>query len=424
MYHVTRLSDGLTVATAEMPHMASVCLGLWVGVGGRHEPKEVNGVSHFIEHMLFKGTRKRSAEEISQAVEGVGGYLNAFTEEESTCFYARACADRFGDLLEVLTDMFLSSVFDPREIQKEREVIKEELAMYLDQPHQHVQELLSETLWPDHALGRSLTGTEQTIESLSRRDMLAYQRQNYVSATTMIVAAGNIRHAQVVKAVKARSRHFTPGRSPRFVPYDQPQEQPRLHNLTKETSQSQMALGIRTCSRHDERRHALRVLNTILGENMSSRLFQVLREDHGLAYSIHSSLDFFDDVGALVISAGLDTDNLPRGLKLVMRELDRCAEKPPGAAELRRARDYLVGQFELNLEGTENQMNWLGEQLLAYGKIIPPDEAMQRILTVTPAQVRAAARDFFSPERLSLAMISPLKSTSGLMRILKSTRGQ
>ena len=160
MYQVTRLANGLTVATAEMPHMASVSLGLWVGVGGRHEPAELNGVSHFIEHMLFKGTRRRSAREISQSVEGIGGYLNAFTSEENTCFYSKARHDRFEELLEVLMDMFLNSVFDPEEINKEREVIKEERAMYLDQPHHHVLELLNELLFPDHPLGRSLTGTD------------------------------------------------------------------------------------------------------------------------------------------------------------------------------------------------------------------------------------------------------------------------
>lgn len=418
MYQVTRLQNGLTVATAEMPHMASVSLGLWVGVGGRHEPKELSGISHFIEHMLFKGTRKRSAEEISQAVEGIGGYLNAFTEEENTCFYAKACADRFDDLLGVLTDMFLNSVFDPQELNKERDVIKEELAMYLDQPHQHVQELLNETLWPDHPLGRSLTGTVETIESLSRRQMIHYQDENYIAATTLVVAAGNIRHRQVVRAVEAHARKFPRGKRRTFQPYDAPQEKPRIAHVTKETSQLQLALGIRTCSRHDERRYALRVLNTILGDNMSSRLFQVLREEHGLAYSIHSSLTSFDDVGALVVSAGVDTDKLRQAMKLVMRELKRCTETLPSAAELRRARDYLIGQLDLSLEGTENQMNWVGEQLLGYGRIIPPTETKQRIAEVKPAEVRSVAREFFRPERMSLAMVSPLKSTKGFPELL------
>ena len=168
MYQVTRLENGLTVATAEMPHMASVSLGIWVAVGGRCEPEAVSGISHFIEHLLFKGTRRRSAREISQAVEGIGGYLNAFTSEEHTCFYARARHDRFDELLDVLADMFLHSTFDPAEIAKEREVIKEELAMYLDQPQQYVQELLNATLWPGQPLGRSITGTEKTLDAISR----------------------------------------------------------------------------------------------------------------------------------------------------------------------------------------------------------------------------------------------------------------
>ena len=172
MYKVTRLENGLTVATAEMPHMASVSVGVWVGVGGRHEPAPLNGVSHFIEHLLFKGTKKRSAQEISQAVEGIGGYLNAFTSEEQTCFYARARQADFTLLLEVLVDMFLSSKFDPVEIDKEREVIKEELAMYIDQPQQYVQELLNATLWPGQPLGRSITGTEKTLDVICRPQLV------------------------------------------------------------------------------------------------------------------------------------------------------------------------------------------------------------------------------------------------------------
>jgi len=418
MYQVTRLPNGLTVATAEMPHMASVSLGLWVGVGGRFEPKELNGVSHFIEHMLFKGTRKRSAKEISQSVEGIGGYLNAFTSEENTCFYSKARHDRFDELLDVLMDMFHNSTFEPHEIEKERGVIKEELAMYLDQPHQHVHELLNEVMWPDHPLGRSLTGTEKSIDGMGRRQLLNYQDENYVSSTTLIAAAGNLRHEKVVQSVKRYAGRFPQGRRPHFQPFEGAQDEPRVRLFTKDTAQMQIALGIRTCSRHDERRFALRVLNTILGENMSSRLFQVLREDRGLAYSVHSGLSFFDDVGTLTISAGLDTDKLPQALRLIVAELRRCTEKPPPAEELRRARDYLIGQLDLSLESTENQMNWIGEQLLAYGKIIPPKEAKQRLTEVKPAQVRAVAREFLRPERMNLAVVSPLKQTTGLTSLL------
>src|SRR6266571_2601602 len=181
MYQISRLKSGLTIATAEMPHMASVSLGLWVGVGGRYEPAPLNGVSHFIEHLLFKGTRKRSAKEISQAIEGIGGYLNAFTSEENTCIHSRASHDRFDELLDVLMDMILDSRFAPVDIAKEREVIKEEIAMYLDQPQHQVQELLNATLWPGQALGRPITGTDKTLDAVNRSRLLGYMRENYVS---------------------------------------------------------------------------------------------------------------------------------------------------------------------------------------------------------------------------------------------------
>lgn len=355
MYQVSRLKNGLVVATSAMPHMASVSLGLWVGVGGRYEPAENSGISHFIEHMLFKGTRKRSPREISQAVEGIGGYLNAFTGEENTCFYSKARHDRFDELLEVLMDMFHHSVFDPGEIEKERSVIKEEISMYLDQPHQHVQELLNEAMWPNHPLGRSLTGTNKTVESIRRPHLLSFRRSNYTSASTLVVAAGNLRHEKVVKAVSGYAAKFTEGKRPQFVPVIDGQQDMRIRLFSKQTAQTQVALGVRICSRHDERRFALRLLNTMLGENMSSRLFQVLREDHGLVYSIHSGLSFFDDVGAMVISAGLDAEKLPTALKLIWRELKRFTEEVPAAKEMRQARDYLIGQIDLGLESTESQ---------------------------------------------------------------------
>jgi predicted Zn-dependent peptidase len=419
MYKVTRLPNGLTVATAEMPHMTSVSLGLWVGVGGRYEPAEVNGVCHFIEHLLFKGTRRRSARRISQDVEGIGGYLNAFTSEEMTCYHSKARHDRFDELLDVLTDMFLNSKFDPVEIEKERGVIKEELAMYLDQPQHRVQELLNETLWPEQPLGRPLTGTEETLDGLNRARLVNYQHENYVAGRTIIAAAGRLNHQQIVRTVSRLAGRFPQGRISQFVPATSNQSQPKLRLFTKETEQTQLALGIRACSRHDPRRYALRLLNTVLGENMSSRLFQVVREDRGLAYSIYSSLGFFDDAGCLNISAGLDLDNLPKTLKLIMRELTQLTRTPPGAVELRRARDYVLGQLDMSLESTDNQMMWLGENLISHGKIIAPREIKRRINRVTAGEIRAVARDFFRPERLNLALVSPLKSAKSLAGLLK-----
>ncbi len=357
MYRISHLTNGLTLATAEMPHMSSVSVGLWVGIGSRYEPAEMNGICHFIEHMLFKGTKKRSAKAISQKVEGLGGYLNAFTGEETTCFHARASCEHFEELVDVLMDMF---------------------------PH--------------------LSG---------------YLRDNYVSGNTLLVTAGKLTHRHVVKCMARYARRIGPGARPEFVPARNAQSGARIHLHTKDTEQTQVALGLRTCGRHDERRYALRLLNAILGESMSSRLFQVVREDHGLAYSIYSSPSYFHDTGDLVISAGLETDNLTRTLRLIAQELRRLIGSPPSAAELRRARDYVIGQMELTLESTDNQMNWLGEQLLGFGRIFRPVEIKRRLRQVTPSAIRSAARDFFRPERLNLALVSPLKSDKHLAKSLR-----
>ncbi|HEX7862544.1 MAG TPA: pitrilysin family protein [Verrucomicrobiae bacterium] len=420
LYKVSQEKNGVTIATAEMPHMASVALGIWVGVGGRYEPAPVCGVSHFIEHMLFKGTKRRTARQISQDVEGIGGYLNAFTTEESTCFYAKAARAQCAHVWDVLADMFLNSKFDAAELEKERNVIKEELAMYLDQPHHQVQEILNETLWPNQPIGRPLTGTEKTLEKLTRADLVGFKQQNYIARNTLITIAGNISHRDAQKMVARFASKLRAANRPNFSPADAQQDSPRLRFHRKNTEQTQLALAVRTCSRHDDRRFALRLLNVMLGENMSSRLFQVVREDNGLAYSICSSLSFFDDVGTLNVSAGVETDKLEKALKLIVAELAILTEQLPAKGELRRARDYIFGQLDLNLENTENQMTWLGEQYLGYGKVVSPEEVKSRIAEVTPSEIRAVARDFFCPDRLNLAVVSPLKNVRGMERLLSS----
>jgi predicted Zn-dependent peptidase len=418
VYRTTQLENGVRVATAEMPHMTSVSVGIWVGVGSRFEPARLNGACHFIEHMVFKGTRKRSARQISEAVEGIGGYLNAFTSEETTCFHARAAYERFDQLLDVLADMLLEPKFAPTEIEKERDVIKEEISMYLDQPHHQVQEVLNQTLWPDQALGRPITGTPATLDRIGRTLLQSYLRSHYVAPAVVIAAAGRISHLRMLKACKPYARRFSigPGGDPQ--PMREHQATPRLKLVSRKTEQTQLALGIRTCSRHDPQRYPLRVLNTILGENMSSRLFQTIREDRGLAYSIYSSPSFFADTGDLVVSAGLDTENLEKTLKLILAELRRLADRSPPAAELRRASDYLAGQIDLGAESTDSQMNNLGEQLLGYGKILTASEMKRRLREVTGAEVRAVARQFFRPERFNLALVSPITKANGLMKLL------
>jgi predicted Zn-dependent peptidase len=419
MYRMSRLNNGLIIATAEMPHMASVSVGIWVNIGSRYEPASLNGASHFIEHMLFKGTSKRSAKEISESVESVGGYVNAFTAEETTCFHARAGHEHFETILDVLMDMYLNSVFAPDEIQKERRVINEEIAMYMDEPQHHVQELLNATLWPNQALGRPITGTRRTLDAISRKDLIGYLRSHYVSGNTLVVAAGRLGHGSALRAIGRYLEKIKSGPRAALVPCENSQSQPRVKLFTKKSEQTQLALGIRTCSRHDERRFALRLLNTLIGENMSSRLFQLLREDRGLAYSIYSSSTFFQDTGDLVISAGLETDNVYKALKLVTREMIQITRTAPSTSELRRACEYVIGQMDLALESAESQMNWLGEQILGYGRIFEPKEIKRRLRGVTPAQIRSVARDFFRCDRINMALVSPLRSEKGLHEAIR-----
>ena len=419
MYHITRLPNELRLATAELPHMASVSLGIWSAVGSRCERSGETGISHFIEHMLFKGTRHRSAAQISQEIEGLGGYINACTSEESTCYHARAHASHAATLMDVLADMYLNPVFDRQEITRERRVIKEEIAMTLDQPSQHVLELSDESLWPDQPLGRSIAGDERTLNRTRRRELTGFHARHYVSGSTVVVAAGDIRHRDLLDLTKRLAGRIPTGKRSSWFPAVNGQARPEIKLFTRDMEQTQFALGIRTCSRHDPRRFALRLANVILGENMSSRLFQSIREKHGLAYSIYSTPNFYHDTGSLTIAAGLDTSHTQKALKLTLDELHRLRDKPPGARELRRARDYLIGQLELSLESTESQMNWVGEQLLGFDQIIPPDEIKARLNEIRPGDIRRVASDFFRPERLCLSLVSPLKSNRGLRKLIE-----
>ncbi len=418
MFKITQLPSGIRVATAEMPYMDSITLGVWVGVGGRYESTRLSGASHFIEHLLFKGTQRRSAKQISQTVEGIGGYLNAFTGEETTCYYAKASHDHFDTLLDVLSDMYLHSRFSVADIEKERGVIKEELLMYHDQPDHYVHELLTETLWPKHPLGRSLAGTVKSLDGMNRAGLLDFKQKKYVAANTVVAVAGHCEHEDIVRRVEKTLRLPKDGRPPGFEPANITQRGAQLRFYTKNCEQSHLAIGIRGYSRHDPRRYALKALSVILGENMSSRLFQTIREKHGLAYSIQSSTSYLSDTGALLISAGLDTKRLHRALALILTELRKISRQPPSAIELRRAKDYAIGQMRLGLESTANRMMWLGEHLLAYGAIQSPAEVERHIAGVSAVDVQKAAADIFRDQHLNVAVITPSKDEKAIRSLL------
>lgn len=420
MYQFSKLDNGLRLATYSMPHMKSVSVGFWIGVGGRHEAEAVSGISHFIEHLLFKGTPTRSPHQISQEIEGVGGYINAYTSEEHTCYYTRATAKHLPVLIDVLSDMFLHSTFPEEEVDKERQVIKEELAMYQDQPSHYVQDLLNETIWPRHPLGRNLVGDLRSLDHISRKELIRFKNRNYNAKTTVIAAAGNIDHNEFVRLLRPRLTSLRTGaeKSYKRAPAIRKRGQPYTTFKKRDCEQANLTLGYRSGSRHDSERYALRVLNTILGENMSSRLFQRIREDRGLAYSVYSSTNFYQDAGFLSISLGLDERRIDETLRLINLELQDLKFATVSKEELSRAKDYLVGQLEISMEGTENQMNWLGEGILFFDKPPSPKKAIQAVKNTTADDIRSLAKTIFHPSRAAAALIANAGSQKRLEKAL------
>ena len=403
---LSRLPGGAVVLTAAMPHLRSVSVGIWAGAGGRHESARLSGISHFLEHMLFKGTRRRTAKEISEAIEGVGGYLNAFTTEDHTCYYAHVGADRLGLAVDVLGDMVTRSVFDPAEVERERQVIREEILSYRDQPSQLVLEKLAAATWPSHALGRPVTGTPESVARIRRADLIAHQRRVCAPALVVFTAAGAVAHDEFVRAVAPVARRLPAARPARAMPFAG-RVRPTIEVHADDTEQAHLALGFRIFGRQDRRRYALRLLNLVLGENMSSRLFQELRERRGLCYSVQSGSQLLAETGLFTVQCALDPANASRAVRLVLRECERMSRSAVSAAELRRARDAAIGQFQIGFEGASNRMTWLGESWLGYGRLADPSVIEERFREVTAEQIRHVAEAVFRRARLAFAVVGP-----------------
>jgi len=403
----TRLGNGIRIVTAGLPRVQSVAIGVWVGVGGRYESIRLSGISHFIEHLLFKGTEKRSARDISRAIEGRGGSCNAFTQEESTCYYARVAYDQAWKALDILSDMYLHPRFDQTDIDRERSVIVEEIMMYRDQPEHVVQEMLIENLWCDHELGRPLIGSQETLKNINRDQIIAFKRKKYVPEATVLTFAGKVNHDECAKMVMKRMGRVRPTPSPSYRLVNSAVPQRALALKCKDIEQTHMALGFRIFGRHDKRRYAIKVLNVILGENMSSRLFQTIREKHGLAYSIGSGVQLFAETGALVINAGLDRNRRAKAIELILREIKKLKNEQISVSELNMAKQYVIGHLRLALESPLGQMMWIGEHILNYGSVISPEEVVSAITAVRAEDVQKTAEAVFKDRLATLSMLSP-----------------
>ncbi len=406
-FHVTTLPNGIKVATLEKPSAESVQVSIHARVGSRNETEALNGASHFIEHMLFKGTKKRNAKAISHAIEGQGGVINAFTDKDNTCYYAKVPYDKAFSTLEVLNDLFYNSTFDEKELNRERQVIAEEIHMYDDLPDSVAIEHLSSQLWSGHPLGRPILGPKENIlQNISRDALLAYRASQYAPSRTLFSFAGRIRHDKCVKAVEKMTAHLRdPDNLREPEPFSRACPQDALSVTRRAINQTQLAFGWRAFGLMDTARlPVLSLLSCALGETMMSRLFQNIRERKGYCYSIHSGSMLCIDTGALLITAGCEAAKSAKCTKAILAEVRKMMEKPMSAAELRRTRDYLCGRFRLRMDNAP--INWLAGRVL-FDLPYDPQATLESFRSVTAQDIQQLAAEILTPERLSLAVVAP-----------------
>ena len=410
-YQKTRLNNGLRITSAFLPQMESVTLGIWVRVGGRYETTKIAGISHFIEHLLFKGTRSRSALKIKETIEAAGGTLNGFTGEEFTCYYAKVLKNKVRSALDVLSDMVLHARLEQKDIEKEKQVIIEEIKMYWDLPSSYVHDLLNELIWANHPLGMHLAGTPETIQSLMAHQIRDYKQKFYHPPNFLISAVGSVSHEEIVQRCEKLFRPLGRGKLWTFKRANFKQLESRVLFRAKQTEQTHLCLGFRTLGCFHPDRFPLALLSIILGGNMSSRLFQEVREKQSLAYEIGSHVRQYQDTGAFVVNAGVENIKTQKAVKVILEQLQKICQTPLSLRELKKAKEFYRGQLLLGLEDTSEHMIWLGENILTMGKIVKPEELLLQIEKVSIQDVQRTAKKVFVKSKLSLAIIGPLTET-------------
>lgn len=418
MYERTVLPNGLRVLSSTMPHVRSVSTGIFVGAGSRYEDDDVAGASHFLEHMLFKGTAKRPEPQmISRAIESVGGVLNASTDREATLYYTKVARDHFDIALDVLADMYNTPLFVPEELERERGVILEELAMTYDQPEALADLLIDKVLWPDQPMGRDVGGTRESVSGITREQLVAYHAQQYVPSNTVVAVAGNVEHHEVVENVAALLGNGQAGETLTMHPVQQNEGGIRVEIANRRTDQAHLCIAVDGPAANSDDRYAVDLMNTVLGEGMSSRLFVELRERRGLAYDVHSSAMHYNDCGALLVTCGVDTTNATEAVQAVLREWNGIQQEVT-EEELSRATEYAVGRLGLRLEDTRSVMGWMGGQELLRNEVRTPEQVVAGIRAITPDDVTAAARRYFGPGAYRLSAVGPYRSQARFEKLL------
>ena len=404
---MTSLTNGLSVITEAMSHVRSVSVGIWIGSGSRRETAEQNGLSHFIEHMLFKGTTNRSAEQIARSVDSIGGNLDAFTAKELVCFNTKVLDEHLSLAFDVLSDLVLNPSFRPEDIEKEKGVILEEIKMEADSPDYLVHEIFSSNFWKDHPLGKPILGTRETVRRFDSDMVRDYYRSIYAPANMIVTAAGNLTHERMVNLVRERFESTPPGLP--LGPDNVPNTHARIALRNKKAlEQVHMCMGVPSYPLPHNDRFACYVLNTLLGGGMSSRLFQNIRERQGLAYAVFSELSPYRDTGCLSIYAGTSLESARKVVNSILKEFRNLKEELVSHEEIRRAKDHLKGSLMLSLESTSSRMSNLARQEMYFGRFFTLDELVESIETVGAPDVQRVANTFFDPKQIALTVLGNL----------------
>lgn len=405
--HRDALPNGLVVITEPMPHVRSVSVGVWIRTGSRREPEELNGISHFIEHMVFKGTKRRTSEQIARSVDSVGGMLDAFTAKEMICFNAKVLDQHLPVAFDVLSDMVLCPLFTDEDIAKEKSVVLEEIKMDQDNPDYLVHEIFTQNFWRGHPLGRPILGTPATLRHIRRDILFAHFRNWFAPNNLIITAAGHLEHRQLVDLVAAAFGDLRPAEDGSRD--SAPEPQARITTRTKrELEQVHLCLGVPSCPMAHEERFAAAVLNTILGGGMSSRLFQNIRERQGLVYAVFSELNPYRDAGMLSIYAGTALEKATQVVRSITEEFRSLKERPVTEEELRRAQDHLKGSLLLSLESSNSRMSNLAREEMYFGRFHTMDEILASIEAVTRDDVQQLAQEFFRSNQIAATVLGKL----------------
>lgn len=405
----TTLPNGLRILTIPRKDDLATTFLVLVEAGSKYETKDISGLSHFLEHMCFKGTKRRpKALDIAGELDGLGAECNAFTAQEHTGYFAKVEAHKLDQALDIVSDLYLNPVFDPAEIEKEKGVVVEELNMYEDLPMRKINDIFMELLYGDQPAGWDIGGTKEVVRSLTYDQLTAYRAAHYIPQATVVVVAGAFDEADIIRKITAAFGTIPAGVKSTKRAVTESQSAPQVFLKNKKVDQTHIMLGCRAFSAFDNRRFALEVLSDILGGGMSSRLFQKVREELGAAYYVRSGVDLFTDHGFLAISSGVDQTKLTAVVKAVVDEMQKIKDELVPEAELRRAKNHLVGRIILGLEASDELASFYGAQEVAGEELISPQELVAKLEAVTAEDIRAVARDIFTDDRLNLAVISPL----------------